>query len=141
MQLREEGKPRLDDPVVSHPPWFKFQPAGDDDGPITVEQLLPHSSGLQREAGDHWTSLDFPTEAELKALMGARLVVPRALRVDPEAGQHSFLEIRVAAGCRDFDDARAGMRLSPIVVILGPARGQQHHEPTEAAPWNSASAR
>lgn len=72
MQLREQGKLRLDDPVVQHLPWFRSQPSGDDDGPITVEQLLSHSSGLQREADGHWTSLDFPTEAELKALMADR---------------------------------------------------------------------
>jgi CubicO group peptidase (beta-lactamase class C family) len=72
MQLREEGKLRLDDPVEKHLPWFRSQPAGDDDGPITVEQLLSHSSGLQREAGDHWSSLDFPTREELVALMGDR---------------------------------------------------------------------
>ena len=53
MQLREEGKLGLDDPVVKHLPWFKAKPAGEDDGPITVEQLLSHSSGMQREAGDH----------------------------------------------------------------------------------------
>lgn len=72
MQLREQGKLRLDDPVAKYLPWFKAQPAGDDDGPITIEQLLSHSSGLQREASDHWSSLDFPTEAELKALMSDR---------------------------------------------------------------------
>jgi CubicO group peptidase (beta-lactamase class C family) len=72
MQLREQGKLRLDDPVQQHLPWFRSQPAGADDGPITVEQLLSHSSGLQREASDHWSSLDFPTEAELKALMADR---------------------------------------------------------------------
>lgn len=72
MQLREDGKLSLDDPVSKHLPWFQSQPAGDDDGPITVEQLLSHSSGLQREASDHWTSLDFPTRDELVALMGDR---------------------------------------------------------------------
>jgi D-alanyl-D-alanine carboxypeptidase len=72
MQLREQGKLRLDDPVSKHLPWFRSEPAGDDDGPITIEQLLSHSSGLQREASDHWSSLAFPTEAELKALMGGR---------------------------------------------------------------------
>lgn len=72
MQLREAGKLSLDDPVVKHLPWFRSQPAGDDDGPITIEQLLSHSSGLQREAGDHWSSLDFPTRDELVALMGDR---------------------------------------------------------------------
>ena len=66
MQLREEGKLRLDDPVEKYLPWFKAAPAGDDDGPITIEQLLSHSSGLQREAGDHWVSYEFPTADQLK---------------------------------------------------------------------------
>ena len=72
MQLREEGKLRLDDPVEKYLPWFKAKPAGDDDGPITIEQLLSHTSGLQREAGDHWTTNEFPTEAELKQLYTSR---------------------------------------------------------------------
>ena len=72
MQLREEGKIRLDDPVERFVPWFKAKPAGDDDGVITIEQLLSHTSGLQREAGDHWTSFNFPTENELKRLYGER---------------------------------------------------------------------
>ena len=72
MQLREEGKLRLDDPVVKYLPWFKAKPAGDDDGPITIEQLLSHSSGLQREAGDHWTSFEFPTSDELRRLYSDR---------------------------------------------------------------------
>ena len=72
MQLREEGKLRLDDPVVQYLPWFKAKPAGDDDGPITIEQLLSHSSGLQREAGDHWVSFNFPTAAEVEHLYPER---------------------------------------------------------------------
>lgn len=72
MQLREQGKVRLDDPVSQHLPWFRVKPAGDDDGVITVEQLLTHSSGLPREAGDHWTTLDFPTADEIKSLIGDR---------------------------------------------------------------------
>jgi D-alanyl-D-alanine carboxypeptidase len=72
MQLREEGKISLDDPVVKYLPWFKAKPAGDDDGPITIEQLLSHSSGLQREAGDHWSSYKFPTADELQRLYADR---------------------------------------------------------------------
>ncbi len=72
MQLREEGKLRLDDPVAKYLTWFKAKPAGDDDGPITIEQLLSHSSGLQREAGDHWTSYEFPTSDELHRLYADR---------------------------------------------------------------------
>ena len=72
MQLREKGKLRLDDPVVKYLPWFKEKPAGDDDGPITIEQLLSHSSGLQREAGDHWASNTFPTTDEIERLYADR---------------------------------------------------------------------
>jgi CubicO group peptidase (beta-lactamase class C family) len=72
MQLREAGKLHLDDPVANYLTWFKARPTGDDDGPITIEQLLSHSSGLQREAGDHWTSFEFPTADELRRLYADR---------------------------------------------------------------------
>lgn len=68
MQLREDGKLRLDDPVVKYLPWFKPKAAGDDDGPITIEQLLSHSSGLPREASDYWVSWQFPTREEFQKL-------------------------------------------------------------------------
>src|SRR6185369_12781269 len=44
MQLREQGKIRLDDPVSKYLPWFRLKPAGDDDGEVTIEQLLTHAS-------------------------------------------------------------------------------------------------
>ena len=72
MQLREEGKLRLDDPVSEYLPWFTVKRAAPDDPPITLEHLLTHSSGLPREAGDHWTTYDFPTADELRALMPDR---------------------------------------------------------------------
>ena len=72
MQLREQGKLRLDDPVSKYLPWFQVKPAGDDDGPITIEQLLGHASGLPREAGAHWTTLEFPTEEEVRKLITER---------------------------------------------------------------------
>ena len=72
MQLREAGKLGLDDPVVKYLPWFTPKPAGNDDGPITIEQLLSHSSGLPREAGDHWTSLQFPNEEDVRRLFAER---------------------------------------------------------------------
>ena len=72
MQLREQGKVRLDDPVSKHLPWFRVKPAGDDDSPITVEQLLTHSSGLPREANAHWTTLEFPTTEEIRSLINNR---------------------------------------------------------------------
>ncbi|MDH5589862.1 MAG: beta-lactamase family protein [Gemmatimonadota bacterium] len=72
MQLREQGKLRLDDPVREYLPWFTFQGAAPDDPPVTIEHLLTHSSGLPREAGSHWTDWDFPTADEIRELMPDR---------------------------------------------------------------------
>ena len=72
MQLREQGKLQLEDPVSKHLPWFQVQRAAPDDPPITIEHLLTHSSGLQREAGPHWTTREFPTREELRELMPKR---------------------------------------------------------------------
>ena len=72
MQLREQGKLNLDDPVSKHLAWFTVSSSRPDDPPITIEELLTHSSGLPREAADHWTSFAFPTREELKTLMPKR---------------------------------------------------------------------
>jgi D-alanyl-D-alanine carboxypeptidase len=72
MQLREQGKLRLDDPVSKHLSWFAVTSPRPDDPPITIEELLTHSSGLPREAADHWTTFTFPTREELKVLMPKR---------------------------------------------------------------------
>jgi len=72
MQLREQGRIRLDDPVTDYLPWFRFQEAAPDDLPVTIEHLLTHSSGLPREAGPHWTDLEFPTTEEVRELMPDR---------------------------------------------------------------------
>jgi CubicO group peptidase (beta-lactamase class C family) len=72
MQLREQGKLRLDDPVSKYLPWFTLKTAEPDDPPITIEELLTHSSGLPREAGSHWTTFDFPTTEQVRGLMAER---------------------------------------------------------------------
>ena len=72
MQLREQGKLRLDDPVSKYLPWFQVKAADSDDPPITIEELLTHSSGLPREAGSHWTTFEFPTSEQLRGLMAER---------------------------------------------------------------------
>ena len=72
MQLREQGKLHLDDTVSKHLSWFAVTSPRPDDPPITIEELLTHSSGLPREAGAHWTTFDFPTTEQLRELMPAR---------------------------------------------------------------------
>ncbi|GIW52262.1 MAG: hypothetical protein KatS3mg081_1617 [Gemmatimonadales bacterium] len=68
MQLRDAGKLRLDDPVEKHLSWFSIQQLYPDRGPITVEGLLTHASGLPREADwPYWTGPDFvfPTREQI----------------------------------------------------------------------------
>ena len=72
MQLREQGKLRLDDPVSKYLPWFQVKTAESEDPPITIEELLTHSSGLPREAGSHWTTFDFPSTEQLRGLIAER---------------------------------------------------------------------
>jgi D-alanyl-D-alanine carboxypeptidase len=66
MQLRDAGKLRLDDPVEKYLPWFKIKPAEPDDPPITIEELVTHSSGLPREAGPHWSDKNFPNAEQVR---------------------------------------------------------------------------
>lgn len=61
MQLRDEGKLRLDDPVIAHLDWFDIRDAYPEAPPVTVEGLLTHSSGLPRESDfPYWSAPDFP---------------------------------------------------------------------------------
>ncbi len=67
MHLRDQGKVRLDHPLSRYLPWFKVKHAEPDDPPITIEELLTHSSGLSREAGSHWSDFKFPDSTEVRA--------------------------------------------------------------------------
>lgn len=61
MQLRDEGKLSLDDPLDQHIPEVAHSG-------VTVRQALAHSSGMQREpVGDVWETLRNPDRAELVA--------------------------------------------------------------------------
>ena len=61
MQLRDEGRLRLDDSVGQHLDWFDIRQVHEDSAPITLESLLTHSSGLPRESDfPYWNGPDFP---------------------------------------------------------------------------------
>ncbi len=61
LQLRDQGKLRLDDPVAQHLPWFAIKDVHPDDRPVTVRDLLTHSAGLPRESDfPYWNGPDFP---------------------------------------------------------------------------------
>jgi len=73
MKLYDEGKLRLDDNVADLLPWYDLKQDYPASGPITVETLMTHSSGLPREADyPYWTGPDFPfpTDEEIKVKLG-----------------------------------------------------------------------
>ena len=62
MQLRDQRKLNLDDPVKHYLPWFDVRNAYPQAAPITIRHLVTHTSGLPREAGSgYWTDFEFPT--------------------------------------------------------------------------------
>src|SRR5262249_3920672 len=70
MQLRDQGKLQLDDPVTKHLPSFAVRPREPGGQPITIRHLLTHVSGLPREAdAPYWMNDQFPTREDIaKAL-------------------------------------------------------------------------
>jgi CubicO group peptidase (beta-lactamase class C family) len=71
LQLRDEGKLDLEDPLSKHLPEAAH-------GTLTLRRMLAHASGLQREPpGEIWETLTFPGEEELlRGLQEAEQVLP-----------------------------------------------------------------
>ena len=68
MQLVNEGKINLDDPLKKHLPFFDLVQMYPDSSPITIRNVLTHSSGLPRESNQpYWSNIDlsFPTKKEV----------------------------------------------------------------------------
>ena len=66
MQLRDEGKLGLDDPITKYLPWFSIQNPFPNAPEITIRQLITHTSGLPREAAyPYWTDRKFPSMEEI----------------------------------------------------------------------------
>jgi len=93
MQLRDEGKLNLDDPVSKHLPWFTMKPL-DGGGEITVRGILTHSSGLPRESDfPYWTGeFNFPTREQIIGQISKQ----EALYTSGDVLQYSNLGITLA---------------------------------------------
>ncbi|MFN4261052.1 MAG: serine hydrolase [Gemmataceae bacterium] len=66
LQLRDQGKLHLDDPVAKHLPWFQIKIPHADAPAITIRHLLTHTSGLPRESDfPYWNDNQFPTRQQL----------------------------------------------------------------------------
>jgi CubicO group peptidase (beta-lactamase class C family) len=83
MQLRDEGKVRLDDPVSELLPWFNLEQVHDGSPAITLEGMLTHSAGLPRESeSPYWSGPDFPfpTQADIREKLGSQSTLYPAAR-------------------------------------------------------------
>lgn len=90
VQLRDAGKLELDDPVHKYLPWFQVkQPPGSI--PITIRQLLTHTSGLSRDLDvPMWNEFKFPSREEMIRL------IPEQQAVFPPDTEYKYSNLAVA---------------------------------------------
>jgi CubicO group peptidase (beta-lactamase class C family) len=119
MQLRDAGQLRLDDDIGKYLEWFDLRQAYDDSGPITIESLLTHSSGLPRESDfPYWNGPDFPFPTREEMI--ERLASQETLYPAQRFFQYSNLalslagEIVQAVSGQDYDDYVNGHILEPL---------------------------
>src|SRR4029453_3682392 len=80
MQLRDAGKLQLDDPVNARLSWFSIKKTYEGGPPITIRQLITHTSGLPREAsGVNWTAPSFPGRDDMRRTLPGQETVFRPL--------------------------------------------------------------
>ncbi len=73
MQLRDDGRLRLDDSAADHLDWFDIEDVHPGDEAVTIRRMLTHSSGLPRESDSpYWNGpdFDFPTHDEIVERLG-----------------------------------------------------------------------
>ena len=119
LQLRDQGQVDLDDPVAKHLEWFRIQDEFAEAGPVTVEGLLTHTSGLPREAkAPYWTGPDysFPTHDEIVARLPTQsmLYPPHTYYQYSNLGLTLAGEIVAAASGQTYDDYIRANILDPL---------------------------
>jgi CubicO group peptidase (beta-lactamase class C family) len=95
MQLRDAKKLTLRDPVGDHLDWFDITQAYEKSGPITIESLVTHSSGLPRESDfPYWAGPDFPFPTRHQMI--EKLKTQRTLYPAQRHYQYSNLAVSLA---------------------------------------------
>ena len=119
MQLRDEGRVRLDNPVAQYLDWFAIQDVHPDDEEVTVRNILSHSSGLPRESDyPYWSDPDFifPTRQEIMDRVGDQTTLYPASRYFQYSNLGLTLagEIVTAVSGQDFHDRVREVVLEPL---------------------------
>jgi len=119
MQLRDQGKLHLDDPVDEHLSWFEIEQAYPEAPAITVQSLLTHSSGLPRESDyPYWTGPEFAFPSRDQII--ERLAAQETLYPASKYFQYSNLgltlagEIVAAVSGMPFDEYMRRQILDPL---------------------------
>lgn len=116
MQLRDQGKLALTDPIAKHLPWFTMKPA-EGGREATIVGALTHSAGLPRESDfPYWTGeFDFPTREKIME----RIASQEPLYPSDRYFQYSNLGLTLAG---EVVAARSGKAYDAYVRenILGP---------------------
>ena len=118
MQLRDAGQLRLRDSVNQHLEWFDIKQAHEGSGPITIESLLTHSSGLPRESDyPYWNGPNFPFPSREKMI--ERLKNQKTLYPAQRYFQYSNLALSLAG---EIIQARSGQKYEDYIEerILNP---------------------
>lgn len=129
LQLRDRGKLGLDDPILRHLPWFRIESPYAGAPPITVRQLLTHTSGLPREgAFPYWTTHQFPERDALHAAIAGQKVfsAPGATYRYSNLGMALLGEIVERASGEPYADYLTRRVLQPLGMLSSTAA------PTEA---------
>ena len=118
MQLRDAGRLGLDDPVKKHLPWFKLKGSDKKSLPVTLRQLMTHSSGIPREAGNqpYWTNFKFPTTDEIIFhIENLEAVFPAAIKWKYSNLAYALLgEVIAAVSGKPFDEYVERNILKPL---------------------------
>ncbi|MEM8987318.1 MAG: serine hydrolase [Pseudomonadota bacterium] len=111
MQLRDAGKLALRDPVASHLDWFDLKQTHAHSGPITIEGVLTHASGLPRESDfSYWRAPDFPFPTREEMI--ERLDAQETLYPANQYFQYSNLGLTLAG---EIVEARSGQPYADYV--------------------------
>ena len=68
MQLNEQGQIRLEDPVVRYLPYFRMTKEGSE--PITIAQILSHTSGLPDPEDHDWAHPEYDEDTLMRYVSG-----------------------------------------------------------------------
>jgi CubicO group peptidase (beta-lactamase class C family) len=143
LQLRDEGRLSLADPVGEHLDWFDIAQTYPDGPPVTVWGLLTHSAGLPREsAHPYWSAPDFPfpTREEIREqLAGQTTLYPAARHFQySNLGLTLAGEIVAEVSGESYDDYVQAHLLAPLgLADTRPEMPSRETEPRLARGYGS----